>query len=75
MSLQRTVFYWFECDQPGCDNFSEEYQYDRPASIEFKGRGTRFARTRGSEDGWSTFSDRDLCPEHSHKAVNRQTDR
>lgn len=65
MSLGRTVFYWFECDE--CGAVSEEYQYGQDASIEFQGRGTRYARTRASEDGWTTFSKRDLCPEHSGK--------
>lgn len=67
MSLAKTTFYWFECDHPGCEAVSEEYQYGLTESQEFRGRGTRYARTRGSDDGWSTFSDRDLCPDHSGK--------
>lgn len=65
MSLGRTVIYWFECDE--CGEVSEGYQYGQPESQQFRGRGTRYARTRGSEDGWTTFSERDLCPEHSGK--------
>ena len=65
MSLQKAVFYSFECDE--CDALSDNYQYGRLEAKEFKGRGTVFARRAASADGWSTFSDRDLCPEHSGK--------
>lgn len=65
MSIHHTRFYWLECDE--CGEPSDSYQYGSRESEEFKGRATRFARTMASRDGWSAFSDRDLCPEHSHK--------
>ena len=66
MSVEKTVVYNVVCDE--CDALSEEYYYGSSESEEFKGRGVRYARTRASRDGWTTFSDRDLCPEHSGKA-------
>jgi len=65
MSLQKAIFYSFECDE--CGAVSDDYQYGQRDSQEFKGRGTIFARRAASADGWSTFSTRDLCPEHSAK--------
>ena len=67
MGVMRTTFYTFTCDQPGCDVDSEEYVYDNIAAQEAAGRGTRWARQQASKDGWTTFSDRELCPEHSGK--------
>lgn len=68
--IGRAVSYWIACDEDGCEE-SEEFQYGRDEAIEFKNRGVRFARTMASRAGWSAFSDRDLCPEHSHKSGNR----
>lgn len=65
MTLYRTVVYTLECDE--CGEISDEYQYGQPESEEFGGRGTLYARRSASRDGWTTFSDRDLCPEHSGK--------
>lgn len=65
MSVEKNVIYTLVCDE--CDEISEEYHYGQREAEEFKGRGTRYARTRASQDGWTAFSERDLCPEHSHK--------
>lgn len=65
MSVKKTIVYWIECDE--CGQHSDDYQYGQLESEEFKGRGTLYARRSASRDGWTTFSERDLCPEHSGK--------
>lgn len=75
MAIYKHTTYSFTCD--ACSEISDLASHNS-ASVDYvwdhiereragHNRGSRWARQQASKDGWSTFSDRDLCPEHSGK--------